>query len=207
MKLAIFGATGKTGMPLVEQALAAGHSVTALARTPAKLGIQHANLRVVPGDVLDPAAVAETLRGADVAISTLGPAPDAPPDVLSRGIGTIIAAMRAAGLRRLIVLSSLGIGDSRHQVPLAFKIACMVIPVLKRSMQDHEVTDRLVRNSGLDWTLIRAGGLKDGPRAGNYRSGVDGDVIAGWIHRADVADFLLKQVNEATFVRQTPWVT
>lgn len=207
MQLAVFGATGKTGRLLVEQALAAGHGVAALARNPARLGIEHPQLRVVQGDVLDPAAVAETLRGAEVVLSTLGPAPGAPPDVLSRGLANIIAAMRRAGLRRIIVMSSLGVGESRHQVPLAFKIACLLIPVLRRSMRDHEATDRLVRESGLDWTLVRAGGLKDGPRTGSYRSGLDPKVIAGWINRADVAEFLLKQVTDATYVRQTPWVT
>jgi putative NADH-flavin reductase len=207
MKLAIFGATGKTGRPLVAQALAAGHSITALARDPAKLDIVHPALRIVAGDVREPAAVAETIRGADAVLSTLGPAPDAPPGILSRGIGNIIEAMRVVGQRRLIVLSSLGIGDSSHQVPLVFRIACFVIPLLRRSMKDHQVTDQLVRSSGLDWTLIRAGGLKDGPRTGTYKSGVDAHVIAGWIHREDVADFMLKQAGDATFVRQTPWVT
>jgi putative NADH-flavin reductase len=207
MKLAIFGATGKTGKSLVEQALAAGHSVTTLARNPEKLGITHANLRMVKGDVLDANAVAETLRGADAVLTTLGPAPDAPPDVLSRGVGNIIHAMRAAGLMRLIVMSSLGIGDSKRQVPFAFKMACLLIPVLRRSMKDHEITDQLVRESGLDWTLVRAGGLRDGPAMANYKSGLDRTTIAGWINRPDVADFMLKQVGDASYVRKTPWVT
>lgn len=207
MRLALFGATGKTGKPLVEQALAAGHSVTALARDPAKLGMEHASLRVVQGDVLDANAVAETLRGAEAVLTTLGPAPDAPPDVLSRGIGTIINAMRAAGQKRLIVMSSMGIADSKHQVPFAFKMACLLIPVLRRSMNDHEVTDKLVRGSNLDWTLVRAAGLRDGPLMGNYKSGLDSTTIAGWINRPDVADFMLKQVGDTTYVRKTPWVT
>jgi putative NADH-flavin reductase len=207
MRLAIFGATGKTGRPLVARALAAGYSVTALARNPAKLGIEHANLRVVKGDVLDVNAVSETLRGADVALTTLGPAPDAPPDVLSRGVANVINAMRAAGQKRLIVMSSMGIADSKHQVPFAFKMACLLIPVLRRSMKDHEVTDKLVRESGLDWTLVRAGGLRDGPPMGNYKSGLDSTTIAGWINRPDVAEFMLRQVSDSTYVRKTPWVT
>jgi hypothetical protein len=108
---------------------------------------------------------------------------------------------------RLIVMSSLGIGDSRHQVPFAFKMACRMVPVLRRSMKDHEVTDGLVRESGLDWTLVRAGGLRDGPPTGNYKSGLDSTTVAGWINRPDVAEFMLQQVDDATYVRKTPWVT
>jgi putative NADH-flavin reductase len=114
MKVAVFGATRGVGRAVVDQALACGHAVTALARDPAKLAVAHPNLAVVHGDVLDPAAVAQVVGSADAVFVSLGSTSGNPDDVVSRGTQNVVAAMQAVGVRRLIVVTSLGVGDSRN---------------------------------------------------------------------------------------------
>lgn len=208
MKLAIFGASGKTGHQLVEQALAAGHELRVLVRDPAKLRITHGRLEVVTGNVLDPAAVAATVQGAAVVISALGIGAGNPEGAITTGVRNIAAAMRAAGVRRLIAMSSLGIGDSRGQIPLAFKLAIMAIPVLRHTMADLATMEEFLRGTDLDWIIVRPGGLQDRPARGSWHVSSPADKLtAGDIPRADVAAFILQQLASDTYLRQTPGVT
>jgi uncharacterized protein YbjT (DUF2867 family) len=208
MMLAIFGASGKTGHQLVEQALAAGHEVRALTRDPAKLRIAHERLEVVAGNVLDPAAVSRTVQGAAVVISALGIGAGNPEGAITAGVRNIAAAMREAGVRRLIAMSSLGIGDSKGQIPLAFKLAIMAIPVLRHTMADLATMEEFLHGTGLDWIIVRPGGLQDRPARGNWHvSSPDEKLTAGDIPRADVAAFILQQLTSDTYLRQTPGVT
>ena len=207
MKIAVFGATGRTGRPFVEQALAAGHQVCALARDPGKLGLKHAQLTVMAGNALYREAVAKTVAGCDAACSMLGPAPHSPPDIVSLATGHIIEAMQQRGVRRLVVMSSMGVGTSRKQVPFSYKVACLLIPILRRTMADLERTETLVRQSGLEWTIVQAAGLRDGPATGRYVFGTDPKLRAGFVNRADVAAFLLRELAAPTFVRQAPSIT
>jgi putative NADH-flavin reductase len=204
MKLALFGATGGTGQQILVQALAAGHTITALVRDATKLAAQ-SGLTIVPGNVLDPAAVAQTVQGVEAVICTLGGTANNPRTVVSAGTNNIVQAMGAQGVRRLIVISSLGVGDSKNQVPFFFKIVAAT--VLRRAMQEKETQEAIVRASGLDWIIVRPGGLNDGPRTGTYRSGLDRTIVAGMVARADVADFVLKQLTDERYVHQTPAVT
>jgi putative NADH-flavin reductase len=204
MKLAIFGATGGTGLEVVKQALVAGHVVTALARTPAKLNLDNPALTVVQGDVLDPVAVEKVLTGADAVICSLGNTANNPDFVVSSGTQVIVDAMQKLAVRRLIVVSSLGVGDSKDQVPFFFK--ALMKTVLKKAMQDKERQEQIVRASSLDWTIVRPGGLTDGPQTGSYKSGTDPKITAGQVSRADVADFVLKQLTDATYLHKAPAV-
>lgn len=201
MKVAVFGATGGTGQQVVAQALAAGHTVQALARTPEKLPA-HAGLTVIAGNVLDPQAVARTVAGVDAVICSLGTSANNPPEVVSNGTANIIAAMDASAVRRLVVVTSLGVGDSKNQVPFAFRMIMQT--VLRKVMEDKERQERLVRESGLDWVIVRPGGLTDGEATGIYRFGLKRDIMAGQVARADVAGFVLKQLTDDTFLRQAP---
>lgn len=201
MKLAVFGATGGVGRQIVEQALAMGNTVTALARDTAKLPVQGAGLAVVAGNVLDPSAVAATLAGADAVFVSLGNTPGNPDMIVSQGTAVIVAAMQAAGIRRLVVISSLGVGDSKDQVPFFFK--ALMSTVLRGAFQDKEAQEKLVRASNLDWTIIRPGGLTDGPATGHYRAGLDGS-IGGQVARADVAAFALSQLTSSEYIGKTP---
>lgn len=205
MHIAVFGATGGTGRAFVEQALDAGHTITALARTPSKLNIDHPGLTVIQGDALVAADVAQTVAGADGVLASLGSGLNDETKVVSRGTEQIIAAMVAEGVRRLVVIGAMGTGDSADQVGFAFKM--IMKTVLKKTMAEKEAQEKIVAASGLDWVMVRPSGLTDGPRTGNYTFGVDKSLKAGQISRADVADFALKQFSEDTFVGKTPAVT
>lgn len=206
MKIAVFGATGGVGRQVVEQALDASHAVTALARNPQKLGLTDSRLVVVTGDVLDAARVEETLQGADAVVVSLGNTSPNPDYIVSQGTQVIVAAMkRLEQPRRIVVVSSIGVGDSKDQVPFAFKL--LMMSVLRKPMEDKERQEALVKASDLDWTIVRPGGLTDGPATGVYQVGTDGKVQAGQIARADVAAFVLKQLDDDTYVRQTPAIS
>ncbi len=205
MKIALFGATGGAGQQIIAQALESGHVIQALVRDPARLSHQNPNLSLITGDVLDPAAVAQTLAGTDAAIVSLGNTANNPDWIVSNGTQVIIEAMKQRGPRRLIVISSLGVGDSKDQVPFAFKM--LMKTVIKKPMEDKERQEQIVRASGLEWTIIRPGGLTNGPRTGNYRSGLDPKISAGQVSRADVAAFTLRQLDDTAFLHQAPAIT
>lgn len=205
MKLTIFGATGGTGAQVVQQALAAGHAVTVLVRDPAKVTSQHAQLTVVAGNVLNQNDVDKALEQADAVVCSLGNTSNNPADVVSAGTQQIINAMQRRGIKRLIVVSSLGVGDSKQQVPFFFKV--LAATFLRKVMKDKEAQEALIRASSLDWTIVRPGGLTNGPRTGVYRFGVDASLKAGQVARADVADFILRELMRNEFVRMAPAIT
>jgi putative NADH-flavin reductase len=205
MKLTVFGATGGTGQQVVEQALAAGHQVTVLVRDPAKLGLNQAALTVRRGNVLEPEDVFNTVSGADAVIVSLGSTSNNPDSVVSQGTANVVDAMQKAGVARLIVVTSLGVGESKDQVPFFFK--ALMATALRKTMQDKEAQEKLVKVSGLDWTIVRPGGLTDGPRTGQYRYGLDPKLVAGQVSRADVAEFVLKQLTDTQFLRKAPAIT
>lgn len=139
LKLAIFGATGRTGLPLVQQALEAGHSVAALVRTPAKMTIQNANLTLIQGDSLNSADVEKTVQGADAVLSVLGQSKGASRDLQKVSIRNIIAAMQKYGAKRLISLTGAGVdapedrpGFSNHLIKFALKTLSVLQPHLAR---------------------------------------------------------------------------
>ncbi len=206
MRIAVFGATGGTGREVVKQALAAGHQVTALARDPSRLVGSDPNLTVVAGSVLEAAPVLQALQGADAAIVSLGNTANNPDYVVSQGTQVILDAVgQLGGPRRMVVVSSIGVGDSKDQVSFAFKM--LMSTVLRKPMEDKERQEALVKASGLDWTIVRPGGLTDGPATGQYRAGVDPTISAGQVARADVAAFVLQQLTDDTYLRQTPAIT
>ena len=208
MKIVIFGSTGGTGRELVAQALARGHHVTAQARSPEKLAdLERPNLEVVRGDVLDPSDVERAVTGHEAILCAVGAGPERT-TVREDGTRNIVAAMEATGVRRLVCLSSLGVGDSRANLPLFTRYVIVGI-FLRHAFADHERQEAVVRNSSLDWTIVRPPHLKDGPRTGEYRHGFPPTErsIQGWISRADVADFMLDQLTVDAYVRQTPGVS
>jgi putative NADH-flavin reductase len=208
MKLLIFGSTGGTGRELVRQALDQGHSVTAYARDPAKIeDLQHPGLKVVSGDVLDPATVESSVAGQEAIFSTLG-AGAGRTTLREEGTRNIVEAMQGTGVKRLISLSSLGVGDSRANLPFFTKYIIVAV-FLRHAFADHERQEAVIKQSSLDWTIVRPPHLKDGPRTGLYRHGFPktGARIKGWISRGDVADFMLKQLVDDTYLHQTPGVS
>lgn len=203
MHIALFGATGGTGRQVLDQALAQGYTVSALVRDPSKLAEQ-TGLTLVVGDVLDQSATTRCIQGADAVICILGSHGSREP-IEAIGTRTILEGMREAGARRLVAVTSLGVGDSREQINWAFRMIMDL--TLKPIMMAKEEQERLIKTSGLDWTIVRPGGLTDGPRTGAYRFGRDRSIKGGRISRADVADFVLRQLTDPAFIHQTPAVS
>lgn len=203
MKLIVFGATGSVGRKLVEQALDQGHQVTAFARRPAALEPAHPNLTRVAGDVLDRAAVMAAVEGHDAVVIALGAGHKG--GVRAPGTRNVIAAMQHHGVRRLVCQSTLGAGDSRPLLTFFWKYVMFGL-LLRAAYADHQAQEALVRDSGLDWVIVRPAAFTDGPASGAYRHGFAPTAkdLTLKISRADVAGFLLRQVTDDRYLRQTP---
>ena len=204
MKLVIFGATGGTGRQVVEQALDQGHRVTAFARTPDKLDIQHPNLDVAQGDVMDLPSVEQAIQGQDAVVCILGSG-QLKSNIRSEGTRQIIQAMEHTGVRRLICQSTLGTGDSWGNLNFFWKYVMFGF-ILRHVYADHELQESYVQQSNLDWTIVRPGSFVDGDRTGEYRHGFPGTdkTLKLKITRGDIADFILKQLADDTYLRQMP---
>ncbi|MEO1147049.1 MAG: SDR family oxidoreductase [Cyanobacteria bacterium J06638_22] len=205
MKLVIFGATGTVGRQVVQQALEQGHTVTAFARSLTKLDIQHPQLSFVAGDVMDASAVEQAIRGQDAVVCVLGSGKKLKSTIRSEGTQQIIQAMEKVGVRRLICQSTLGTGDSWSNLDFYWKYIMFGF-ILRQVFADHERQEALVRNSNLDWTIVRPSAFTDGPHTGRYRHSFPSTDrnITLQISRADVADFILKQLLDQSSLHQTP---
>lgn len=203
MKVLIFGATGSTGRELVEQALAQGYAITAFARNPAKVELEHADLTVAQGDVMDPPSVESAIPGHEAVLCSLGAGLKG--KVRSVGTRNIIRAMEKANIRRFICQSTLGVGDSQGNMNAYWKYIMFGL-LLRSAYADHVSQEKYVEQSRLDWTIVRPAAFTDGDRTGRYRHGFSGTdkTIALKISRADVADFMLKQLVDDTYLFATP---
>jgi uncharacterized protein YbjT (DUF2867 family) len=199
LRLLVVGASGGTGRLLVEQALEAGHQVTAFVRDPARLTLTHASLRLVTGDVMRPGSIDPAVAGHDAVLCTLGAKPEGSdahrgqPGVPVCSVGTrhLIEAMQSSGVRRLVVESSAPCGESaatgRWPGPW------VVRTVLREVMADKEIQEAAVRASGLDWTIIRPVKMNDGRRTDRVQIGAGVRWgLASKVSRADVAAVMLR---------------
>src|SRR5690349_8552448 len=203
MKVAIIGATGTVGREVLKQALEQGHSVTALVRDPSKITAKNPDLQVVQGDVLDRSAVEKTVAGQEAVICILGAGRKG--SIRAEGTRSVIRAMEKAGVKRLICQSSLGVGDSRGVLTFWWKYVMFGV-LLRPAYIDHERQEEYVNRSGLDWTIIRPAAFTNGPFTGEYKHGslISPKGLTLKISRADVADFLLKQLKDKTYIRKSP---
>ena len=204
MKLTIVAATGGIGRQILQQAVAAGHDVTAVVRNPAKIT---ADVRVVQADLSDPDPVtlAAAMEGAHAVLSGLGGHSRADEDVAAGGTQAIVTAMKAAGTRRIIVVSAAPIGTvpspGRPHPPKcdpgdSLLMRHLLGPVIKAVLRGHYADlarmEDVLRGSGLDWTVVRPPRLTNKPATGRYRTAVGQNVRGGaLISRADVAGFML----------------
>lgn len=206
MRLTIFGASGQTGICLVAQALELGHSVTAFVRNPASIATRHENLDVVAGDVADADAVARVINGQDVVLLALGVKMGVADQVCTVATANVVPAMQEFGVRRLINIGGMGTGAARDQLSAFGKFVAGGLRMLDRhAFRDKESQEVLIRNSDLDWVNVCPPWLTNGPHTGVYQFGCDlRPPVTAKISRADVADFMLKQVMDATFVGKNP---
>ncbi len=207
MDILIYGASGATGHELVKQALGQGHKVTAFVRTPSKLKIAHQNLKVMQGDVINYQIVEDAVKGQDAVLSALGaPSPFKYDQSVVDGISNIVKAMEHVEVGRIIYLSAINVKESLSNAGPLVKFVAPIF--LRNETAGHEAREKIIRQSRLQWTFIRAGGLTNGGHKAVYRSGEDirAKGIAASISRADVADFMLRQLADKTFLRKAPTI-
>jgi putative NADH-flavin reductase len=205
MKLTIFGASGNTGHCLTEQAVSAGHEVTAVVRDPARLTVDpHSRLRVVTADVMDPAAITPAVAGADAVLTAVGPRGTGPTTVIEDSARAIITAMHKAGSRRLLMLSGSIVADEGESLYLRY----LVKPLARRTFLRHVCADMRageaeIRASGLDWTIVRPPALTSKPASGHYRTAIDSNLPHGFrVSRGDLAGCLLTLAGDPASARK-----
>jgi nucleoside-diphosphate-sugar epimerase len=206
MKLVIFGANGQTGRLATALALNAGHHVVAVTRRPREFPLAGPRLTVVEADVRDASAVGSLVAGIDAVVSTLGVTfTREPVDTYSTGTDHIVAGMRAAGTRRLVVVSSTAAYPTRRsRAPLALRL---VEPIITRTIgktvyDDIRRMESNLRDSGLDWTIVRPSGLFDLPEPTNYIRG-EVDPVGAFTARVDLADYLVSLAADTATTRRT----
>jgi putative NADH-flavin reductase len=202
-RVLIVGATGGTGRQLVEQALERGHTVTALARDPSALRVEHPRLTVVRGNVLDYQSVEAAVRGQDAVVSALGHKRFfGPARILSEGTGNVLRAMETHHVQRFVCETALGIGNSagRMGVYYTFFVVPIILPFY---FWDKTRQEQLIAASQVDWVIVRPGLLTNGAKRGRYRHGQTAGSFLRTVRisRADVADFMLNQMTENTYLR------
>jgi putative NADH-flavin reductase len=205
----IVGASRGIGLETVKRALETGHKVRALARSADRILIDNPDLEKVAGDVLDSSIAKRALNGADAVIETIGVAPSPaailkPVRLFSRATSILVDLMVEAKIKRLICVTGIGAGDSRDKGGFVYSVVLLPL-LLKRVYDDKDVQEQIIRKSTLDWVIVRPGLLTRGPRTGSYRALTNpDDWRMGKISRADVADFLVKQIDEDTYLGKTP---
>jgi uncharacterized protein YbjT (DUF2867 family) len=207
MQVLILGATGGTGRELVKQALGHGHSVRAVARNPEKVKTVHPRLEVVQGDIGDPKSLTAALKGQDAVLCAVGVNELKPNTILSDGVRNLLTAMKRQKVKRLIFVSSLGVGDSKGQLGPIYNLV-LLPALLKNLFADKETAETYVRESQADWTIVRPGKLTSKLLTGRYRSGPDA-AKKRWmpkVARADVADFMLDTLEHNRFIREAPGI-
>jgi len=219
MKLTIFAATGGIGRQILEQAVEAGHDVTAIVRTPRKLPDELSRqVRVMTADLAapDPAALKSAVEGADAVLSGLGPRSNSEAGVATQGTRAITAAMKATGVRRIVVVSAAPIGTvpspgrpipPRHDPGDGFFIRYLGAPLTKAALRKHYADlaqmEDVLRDSDLDWTAVRPPRLTDKPLTGIYRTARGRNLRRGlFISRADVAHFMLRALEQPETIQQ-----
>src|SRR5258708_6873141 len=201
MRLLVLGATGRTGGLVSEQALAAGYAVTALVRSPEKLTIRNSNLRVVAGRATDPEDVARALASADAVLSTLGGGGS----VIADSTGAMVEAAHKTGVRRVIVLSTFFVERDRlGLVPRLLTGAAM-----GSGIKDKSAGGQMLRQRDLDWTIIYASVLKEGPVGGSVEVLPEGAKrrISDRISRADVAEWMVQAATSSNLSRRSVGIT
>jgi putative NADH-flavin reductase len=193
MKLTVFGATGGTGLQVVEQGLAAGHEVRAVVRDATRLDPDRAGLEIVVADVMDPATIVEAVTDRDAVVSAMGSRNGrAPTTVCADSSRSIIAAMHKAGTRRLVVVSGTGPFDEGEGPGMRYILKPLGRRLLKNVFADFVAMEKIVRGSGLDWTIVRPPRLTDKPLTGHYRTRRDLNLHRNFtVSRADLAHLIL----------------
>lgn len=205
LNIAVLGANGGIGNRVVLQALNVGHKVTAIVRTPGNLEITHPNLQIVQGDVMKPDILAEHLRNKDVVISAIGKNSLKKTTLYSQGNKNLIEAMKRAGTNRAFFISASGLEvNPTHSLPVKFATKFILQTLLRNMYADLWTMEKIIKESNINWTIMRPPRLLDSPVTGNYRTTADGFLNNGLkISRADVAHFIVHNLTNETIIKKT----
>jgi putative NADH-flavin reductase len=205
MKITVFGASGGIGTEVVRQALRAGHHVTAVIRDGARLAISDPELETVVADVFDAESIAPYVKGADAVVSALGARDTGPTTVCRDGAAALRWAMRETRVRRVVIVSASGlIVDEGDDFIMRHVAKPIVQRALRNGFEDMRAMEKIVMDSGLEWTIMRPPRLTDKPASGRYRTAVDRNVPFGYtIARADVAAEILKALGDPATIGHT----
>lgn len=206
MKIALIGATGRTGTLVLDELLRREHTVTALVRDPAKLTTTHARLTVLPGDSRDSAALARLVDGAHAVLSALGPT-TREASLHTDTANALIAAMQRAGLTRFVGVSGAGIDVPDDEKSLSARLISKIIQTFGGAVvQDKPAEYAAYAASDLDWTLVRPPRLTDGPATGRLEHHAHRSTTSTKITRADLATFLVDVAEQGLYLHQAPFV-
>jgi len=206
MRVLIVGASNGIGLETTRQAVDAGHDVRALARSATAIAISNPSLEMMRGNALKTEDVKAALVGMDVVIQTLGVGLGElfrPVHLFSNATRVLIAAMKRQDIKRLICVTGFGAGDSRASISCLQRLPFQI--VFGRAYDDKSLQEQLIKESELDWTIARPGVLTSGPRTGQYQILSESSQWRnGIISRADVAEFLVRQIGDQTYIRKAP---
>jgi putative NADH-flavin reductase len=206
VKVLIIGATGVTGQILMREALEQGHEVTALARDPSAVAPEDHRPRVLQGNALDASSVEAAVAGQDAVLSALGTRSARPTTLFSESTQNLISAMNKQGVRRLVCITGVGAGDSKGHV--GFLYDRIMLPfVVKNIYEDKTRQEEAIKQSDLDWVIVRPARLTDEPAKGEYNVFLGGSYTAKTISRADVVSFMLAQLTHDTYVHKMPVIS
>ena len=206
--VAVFGGSGRTGLPTLRRLLDAGYTVRALARQPARIPLTHERLTVVPGDFTHAGDVAGVIAGTQAVINLVGHVKGSPPDVLATGLAHVVHAMRAQGVRRIINLTGAGVAFPKDEPKLIDRVFRLVMRTFfKDIIRDATESSFVLRASGLDYTNVRAPRLTEAPAQGTpLRVGYVGQISSS-LTREDLAGFLVEVLRDDRYVADEPAVS
>ena len=203
MRLLLLGATGRTGAELLARASEQGHDLTVVVRDPRRLDERQRPDRLLSGSATDPAVLDSAVAGRDAVLCALGPRSPLEllrTELMRRSVSSLIESMERHAVDRLILLSALGVGESRACAPIASRLAFATI--LRQVGKDKRDAEAAVRSSGLDWTIVYPPSLTNGSASAQYRHGERLRLSArARISRADVAEFMLAQLTATGYSR------
>lgn len=205
MNVVIFGATGKVGCVLTARALNAGHAVTALVRDPAKLSVQHANLRVVQGDATNAADVNAVVQGQDAVLNALGPTKTSPKNVLEVNTRLVIAAMKKHAVRRTVIVGGAGMRMPQDSKDFGTQaIGWIISKIIADAVADKQKQLELLQSSGVEFVILRAPQITSGARKGKYTIGYPPMGPGAQITPDDLSDALLEMLVSDEFLNSAP---
>lgn len=212
MKLLLLGATGYTGQEILKQALEKNIEITVLVRNATAILIQHSNLRIIEGNVLDNQTLRNALQNQDVVIQALGiggKGDGKPNSFVSDATKLLVSEMQNTNVKRLIALSNVGAGNSISFQPKFFTkfILPYFMKWLKVIIDDKNIMEPLIMNSNLNWTIVRCPNIVEKPSKSNIIATLDGKNLKLSISKVDAAKFILQQIEDTKFINQAPSIS